>query len=65
MIHQQIPAEADLPVQLLHNVAKLRLQQAHTAATPTSWISNVVSLFDKMGVSSVSHDPLDFCVDLS
>ena len=49
---QQVPGDTDLPLLLLHTVVKLRLQQAHTSATPTSWMSDVVPLFDKMGVSS-------------
>ena len=52
----QIPEATDLPLLLLHNVCKLRLQQAHMTATTTTWMSDVVPLFDKMGVSSASHD---------
>ena len=55
-ILSQIPEDTDLPLLLLHNVCKLRLQQAHMTAAPTSWMSDVVPLFDKMGVSSASHD---------
>ena len=53
---QQIPGDTDLPLLLLHNVVKLRLQQAHTAATPTGWMSDVAPLFDKMCMSSASCD---------
>ena len=53
---KQIPGDTDLPLLLLHNGVKLRLQQAHTAATPTDWMSDVASLFDKMGMSSASCD---------